>query len=166
MKEYILAIIAGGFLGFLMSLLTYFYTRRKDKKEAFLKTVTEARKDFMEKLRTLTAEFCYLVTTNPKSPELNKVKYQLLLRLFPGEYPKWDGEIVRLLELLTNLNPVPDFDKKLEEFIIRSRYNLQIEWQGLKMEGEKGKLSDIKTEELRQVTLIKCKKYLKKEGII
>jgi hypothetical protein len=165
MKEFILAIMGGGFLGFLSSQIIFLYNRKRDKKEAFIRTVTEARKDFMEKLRTLTAEFCYLVKLDPQPPELQKVKYQLLFRLFPGDYPKWDGKIVELMEDLIKPKPGQDFEDTLREFIIRSHYNLQIEWKGLKLEGEKGNLSEDTTEELRQVTLVKCEKYLKKRGL-
>jgi hypothetical protein len=159
-------IMTGGILGYLLSVVAFMYTTRKDKKEAFIKTVTEARKDFMEKLRTLTAEFCYLATTNPASPDLNRIKYELLFYLFPDDYPEWDGEIVKLMDQLIKLKSGPDFEKTLTNFIIRSRYNLQIEWKGLKKEGKKGILSDVTTEELRQETLVKCIKSLKAKGII
>ena len=113
------SIITALFSGFLASLLTFIYTSRKDKKETFIKTVTEARKEFLQQSRDLIAEFCYLVTANPKSPKTNKIKYHLLMHLYPCDYPDWDEKIADLMELLINPTPGLNFDKTLAEFIIR-----------------------------------------------
>jgi hypothetical protein len=128
------------------------------RKGVFINTITKARKEHIRAVRDLIAELCHLVSIQGDSDEINRLKYKIKLRLDPS-CKEWDGEVIRLIDEITtgNSNNLPE---TVDQLILISQFLLKLEWTGMRLEGEKGILSDIEKEELRNKNLILYNEYM------
>ncbi|MDR1331051.1 MAG: hypothetical protein LBK07_03020 [Tannerella sp.] len=165
-----IATLISAVLVFVSSCATLIITTVHNRKDRFINTITEARKDYIRELRDLIAEFCslaYSMGSQDKS-ELNQDKIKLLrsksikIKLFmnPARYPKcWDGKAI---ELIDDIIQEPG-QKKVDDLIVLMQSWLALEWKGLMTEGKKGNLTEIEKDELRMRFWEDYERYITKE---
>lgn len=144
---------------FLVGVANLILTLNNTKKTIFINSVTNSRIIYIQEIRNCISEFCGLIHSynlrqqTPDSNELFEIQKQAdknkyLIRLYLNPEDKyWDEKIISLLEdiiQLTDKNP----NDKIEELIIITQYLLKLEWEGAKLESEKGILSKIEKQEL------------------
>jgi hypothetical protein len=142
----------------ILSIINVIFTVRMFRKKTFFNTVTKARKEYFFELRKLITEFCYLATTDPNKPRLKELSYQMKLMMNPAGYEKWDREAVRLINETVNSNGQQSIVDELEK-LMQSWFAL--EWHGMMKETQKGVLSDIEKEEIRNKYYREYEKYRK-----
>ena len=136
---------------------------RNSKKTIYINSVTASRIRYMQDIRNSIAEFCglfyryNLLTKDSKGlsseklkilESADKLKYLIQLYLNP-EDNVWDTKIVTLIDSIRNeLDNNPE--EKIEELILISQYLLKLEWEGAKLESQKGILSDKSKKELNK----------------
>ena len=136
---------------------------KNSKKTIYINSVTASRIRYMQDIRNSIAEFCGLFyrynllardckdlsTEKLKILEsADRLKYLIQLYLNP-EDKIWDTKIVNLIDSIRNeLDNNPD--EKIEELILISQYLLKLEWEGAKLESQKGRISDKKKQELNK----------------
>ncbi|GHT10318.1 hypothetical protein FACS189432_06940 [Bacteroidia bacterium] len=140
----------GAWLTFVVGIVTVITEIRKSRKTTFINTVTQTRKEYITKLRELTAEFCV------KKDNANA--YQLKLMMNPaGFIGWWDDEAVKLIEKIIESQDKSDIDK----FVALMQSWLALEWHGIMNEGMSGILNKNKKGALRKQFYLEYKKYLK-----
>jgi hypothetical protein len=153
MSEAAAAAFIGALLAFIPAFITIIVTARKDKKETFITTVTNVRKNHIKKLRNLSAEFCDLAVQKPKSKQLRRVGYQLKLRINPACKDKFDVEVEKLIDdIIKDPNHVIDVNTNttnVDEFVALIQSLLAFEWEGMKQEGKRGILKPVQVQALR-----------------
>lgn len=125
----------------------------KSRRDAFIKTVTTVRKDYIKEFRKLAADFvhtAFLLKGNPYSykhkQRLYKIGVDIKLRLNPIEYSQmWDGYIVSEVDKIVKWSNRQDGDIQIDTHIVRfialSQSLLALEWTGMMTEGRGGNLS-------------------------
>jgi len=126
---------------------------RHNKKTAFINSVTSSRLKYIQDLRNAVASFCGLVnsysirseeiTPSQKwelTKESDRLKFLIRLHLNPIDV-KWDHKISPLLDEIINLTD-KDPEQKIKDLIELTQYILKLEWEGVKLESEKGILSE------------------------
>lgn len=159
--DYNILYLTGILLTFLVGVTNLILTLRNSRKTTFITSITNSRIKYIQEIRNHISEFCgliysYNIRLKDLEPErlfelhkqADKTKYLIRLYLNP-EDKYWDENIIRLLEQilqLTDKNP----NEKIEELIILTQYLLKLEWEGVKLESEKGILSKAEKQLLYQ----------------
>ncbi|GHT47459.1 hypothetical protein AGMMS49965_25530 [Bacteroidia bacterium] len=143
------------------------------RKKTFVDAITTQRIQYMNKLKDLIAEFCYLavVLQNEKecsrkvklSEKLTEKQYKIEILLFPYDYPEWDGIILKLVNQIADpkADPKADILVNIEELMLIIQFNGYIEWEGIKQESKKGILAKENTNAIRKKYR---RKYLKQRN--
>jgi len=159
------SILIASLPGIVAAIISSYVFWKTQKKRSFNDVVTQARKEHLQELRSLAAEFLYLadkkITEGASDDEKRKrLSYQIRLMLNPmcSESKPWDGRISELLKL--------DSLKKdeLEELDARFVSLMQIEWRGICDEANNGNLTSIKKSRLRDKHNAKFKNYTEEQG--
>lgn len=129
----------------------------------FINAITTSRIKYIQEIRNCISEFCGLIYSynirlspiDDKSlfefhKQADKIKYLIRLYLNP-EDKFWDCRIISLIDEIIVLSDKQP-QKKIEELIILTQYLLKLEWEGAKLESEKGLLNQKEKANL-------CKKY-------
>lgn len=155
--------LTGILFTFIVSIFNFFFTIRNARKTTFVNSVTAARFKYIQELRNTISQFCGVVyraynyahnkeslnLTPEKSVEFemeaDKLKYLIRLYLDP-ENECWDEKLIWLLDdiskiKITTLKEIGDFKQKMEELMILTQFMLKLEWEGVKIESEKGIIS-------------------------
>lgn len=159
MKDYDIIYSIGIFLTFSVALINLFLTLKNNRKNIFINSVTNSRIKYIQEIRNNISEFCGIVHSycffGGKLDDKNlfdlqthadKTKYLIRLYLNP-EDKFWDEKIIKLLDEileLTDKNPT----EKIDELILITQYLLKLEWEGAKLESEKGILKKSEKEKL------------------
>ena len=157
--DYNILYLTGILLTFLVGLVNLLLTLKNNKKTTFITAVTNSRIKYIQEIRNYISDFCGLIYSyNARSKDIDpdklfelqkqadKTKYLIRLYLNP-EDKYWDDKILKLLDeilQLTDKNP----NAKIEELITITQYLLKLEWEGAKLESEKGILSKLEKQEL------------------
>ncbi|HET7115348.1 MAG TPA: hypothetical protein VFI29_02595 [Hanamia sp.] len=151
--------LVGIILTFVVGIINLLISIQNSKKTIFINSITASRIKYINDLRNTISKFCGLVSSyNLKVNKLNEdelfqlqkeadtIKFQLKLYLNP-EDNYWDNEIMNCIDAIlqnTDKNPLP----KIDQLIILTQYLLKLEWEGVKLESEKGILSELTKKEL------------------
>ena len=150
----------GAWLTFAVSLIVLIFEIRKSRKTTFINTVTEARKEFIKKLRDLVSEFVYIAMLTAdkqnaskdkkkKQNRLNRLGYQLQMMMNPaGFIEEWDGEAVNMISKI--MDDPKENEKVIGEFVMLMQSWLALEWHGMMNEGRNGVLKRNKKDKLRK----------------
>jgi hypothetical protein len=151
MNTDILLACTSALAGLIGVLIGIFWDARKNRKEVFIRSVTSERLKYLKNLRDLVAEFCYLAKhTDTKSIDrIDKIAVQIKLLMNPAGYDEWDGKAVDLIEKIIDRNNNNNQSENLKKFIDIMQSWFALEWEGIRIESEKGILSDEKKQELR-----------------
>lgn len=157
--DYNILYLTGILLTFLVGVTNLILTLRNNKKTTFITAITNSRIKYIQEIRNCISDFCGLIYSyNVRLKELNedeffelhkqadKTKYLIRLYLNP-EDKYWDDKIIKLLDeilKLTDKNP----NDKIEELITITQYLLKLEWEGAKLESEKGILTKLEKQGL------------------
>jgi hypothetical protein len=144
--------IIGILFTLIIGIANFILTLKNTKKTVFTNSITTSRIKYIQDIRNYIAEFCgtiysyYLRESEFDDQELfelhkqaDKIKYLIKLHLNP-EDKYWDKSIMSLLQEILDLsdkNPT----LKIDELITITQYLLKLEWEGAKLESEKGILS-------------------------
>lgn len=175
--KYNLLYLIGISLTFLVGIANIILTLRNSKKTTFINSITASRIRYIQDLRNRISEFCGLVysynLTYSKSNflgatpdkifelqrEFDKLKYLIKLHLNP-EDTYWDERILKLLDEIIALRD-KDPNEKIDELITITQFLLKLEWEGAKVESEKGNLSKLEKQELYRKHEELHKQYVK-----
>jgi hypothetical protein len=166
----------GILLTFIVGAATLYITIRNTRKTNFINSITASRIKYIQELRTNLSRFCGVVTNyNSRNREqtnedllkiqleYDKLKYLLKLYLNPeDEY--WDNEMMRLIKDIRERTD-KDPNQCIEELIVITQYLLKLEWEGAKLESQKGPLSFLQKKELYNKYVELHKRYLLKNNI-
>jgi hypothetical protein len=157
--NYNILYLTGILLTFLVGIANLVVSLKNNKKTTFINSITNSRIKYIQEIRNYIADFCgSIYSYNSRRNELppdqllalhkqaDKTKYLIRLYLNP-EDKYWDDKILKLLDeilLLTDKDP----NSKIEELIIITQYLLKLEWEGAKLESERGILNKIEKQEL------------------
>lgn len=144
--------LAGIILTFIVGVANLYVAFRNSRKTIFINSITSSRIKYIQDLRNNISEFCGLVYSyNAKNvnltdkdlfeihKEADKLKYRLRLYLNPEDI-YWDTKIMDLMsEILTLTDKDPT--NKIEDLMIITQYLLKLEWEGAKLESQKGIIS-------------------------
>lgn len=149
----LLGVIASLIVG-IWGLVISFRTSRKTN---YINSVTSSRIRYIQDIRNRISEFCGLVysynatgstshslAATPEKlfelqREFDKLKYLIKLHLNP-EDTFWDDSILKLINEIIKLTD-KDPTEKIDDLIVITQYLLKLEWEGAKMESQKGILS-------------------------
>lgn len=150
---------------FAIGVANLFILIRNNKKNVFINAITTSRIKYIQEIRNCISEFCGLIysynnrlsSIDDKSlfelhKQADRIKYLIQLYLNP-EDKFWDCNIISLIDEIIELSDKNPKDK-IEELIILTQYLLKLEWEGAKLESEKGLLNRKEKKSL-------CKKYEK-----
>jgi hypothetical protein len=165
----------GIILTFLVGVATLYITIRNARKTNFINSITASRIKYIQELRTNLSHFCGIVTNFnsrnrvEKTKELNKIqleydklKYLLKLYLNPeDEY--WDNEMMRLIKDIRERTD-KDPNQCIEDLIVITQYLLKLEWEGAKLESQKGPLTFFQKKELYNKYVDLHRKYKKTQN--
>jgi hypothetical protein len=148
----------GIILVFVVGLLNIIVILIHNKKHTFINSVTERRFQYITEFKSNIATFCALAedTNDTNGFDFKKVKYTIQLSLNP-EYEDWDKRIIDLTQKISNCGD--NREKLIKELISICQYMLQIEWDGVQRESQKGILTEDEKEIIRNINLIKLKEY-------
>ena len=148
--------LMGVILSFIVGVVGLWIGIRNSRKTIFINSVTASRIKYIYDLKSSIAEFCILANnyfllerdiekTSPaeKLYEIRrefKCKYLIQLNLNP-EDTEWDKRIISLLEEIVAQGGTTDPQKKINELITITQYLLKLEWEGAKLESQRGILS-------------------------
>lgn len=146
-------------LTFFVGVFNLIVTFRNVRKTAFINSVTASRIKYIQELRESISRFCALA--NSYSSRISKLTYEqywelhkesdtlkFLIRLYLNpEDHYWDSRIIVLTDELMLKND-KDPTVTIQELITITQYLLKLEWEGAKLESEKGILSDSEKKEL------------------
>lgn len=151
--------LAGIGLTFIVAVTNLVIIVRNSKKTTFINSITTSRIKYIQDLRSNISQLCSLVISYKQRisklsyedhfallKEVNGLKYLIRLHLNPtDEY--WDN---KMLELTNDIVIKDDVDptQKIEELIVITQFLLKLEWEGVKMESEKGIVSEIEKKEM------------------
>ena len=157
--NYNILYLTGIMLTFLVGVTNLVLTLRNNKKTTFITAITNSRIKYIQEIRNYISDFCGLIYSyNIRIKELepdklfelhkqaDKTKYLIRLYLNP-EDKYWDDTIIKLLDEILQLTDKSPNDK-IEELIILTQYLLKLEWEGAKLESEKGILTKLEKQEL------------------
>jgi len=162
--DYNILYLIGISLTFFVGVANIILTLRNSKKTTFINSVTASRIRYIQDIRNRISEFCGLVysynltystshslaATPDKLFELqrefDKLKYLVKLHLNPEDV-YWDEQILKLLDEIIDLKD-KEPKEKIDELIIITQFLLKLEWEGAKLESEKGKLNELEKQEL------------------
>lgn len=150
--DYNILYLLGILLTFLVGITNLILIIRNSKKNVFINSVTTARIKYIQEIRVNISEFCgliysYNIRLNDVEnislfeihKQADKLKYLIQLYLNP-EDKYWDEKIITLIDEIKELSDKNPRDK-IEELITLTQYLLKLEWEGAKLESEKGLLS-------------------------
>lgn len=149
-------------LAFIVGCVNVWVTLRRSNKNAFIRTITNARKEYLVKLRKQVAEFCAIADSENKDQDkikLRSLSYQLKTLMNPSE--KWDKETI---ELIDEILQSEDKKTKIDEFLISMQLWFALEWEGMTAESKHGVLSKKRKKKLRESYYSKQKEMRGKEG--
>lgn len=146
----------GIILTFIIGIINVVVTIRSNNKSAFITTVTNARKEYIQLLRDLVAEFAYSAATYDYY-RCKKLVYQLKLMMNPASSigGEWDNKAVNLIEEIVNGK-----NEKVDEFVMLMQSWLALEWDGITNESKRGILLRENKNKLRKRYWKEYKKYL------
>jgi len=146
--------LIGVILSFIVGAAGLWVGIRNSRNTTFINSVTTSRIQYIQDLRNAIAEFCglfyryKLLVDNNKDLSIqklevlavaDKLKYLIILHLNPEDID-WDKKIVSLIDSIRESidnNPTD----KIDELITLTQYLLKLEWEGAKLESQKGILS-------------------------
>jgi hypothetical protein len=147
-------------LTFFVGVFNLIITFRNVRKTAFINSVTASRIKYIQDLRESISKFSGLAYSyynrafKLKYSELwelhkeaDKLRYLIRLYLNPLEDEFWDKRILELIDEIV-LKSDKDPTEPINGLIIITQYLLKLEWEGAKLESEKGILSDLEKREL------------------
>lgn len=147
----------GVILSFLVGAAGLWVGLKNSRKTNYINSVTASRIKYIQDIRNRISEFCGLVysynATNFTSHslaatpeklfelqrELDKLKYLIKLHLNP-EDTYWDDKILKLIDEVIALR-YNDPKEKIDDLIVITQFLLKLEWEGAKLESQKGILS-------------------------
>lgn len=156
--------LLGVILSFIVGSLGLWIAIRNSRKTNYINSVTASRIKYIQDIRNRISEFCGLVysynltystshslaATPDKLFELqrefDKLKYLIKLHLNPEDI-YWDEKIFKLIDeiiALTDKEP----KEKIDDLIVITQFLLKLEWEGAKLESQKGILSVEEKEDL------------------
>jgi hypothetical protein len=171
-------------LTFFVGVFNLVITIKNARKATFINSVTASRIKYIQDLRNTISQFCgvfyraYNYRHNKESLNLSeektlqfeieadKLKYLVRLYLNPeDEY--WDEKIIWLINdiskiHISTLKDIGDFKQKVEDLMILTQYLLKLEWEGAKIESEKGIISDSEKKALYDKYVNLHKSYMEK----
>ena len=144
----------GVILSFIVGAAGLWVGLKNSRKTNYINSVTASRIKYIQDLRNRISEFCGLVysynatshslAATPEKlfelqREFDKLKYLIKLHLNP-EDTYWDDKILKLIDEIIALTD-KDPKEKIDELITIMQFLLKLEWEGAKMESQKGILS-------------------------
>ena len=149
-------------MGIIVSLIVGFaglyVSVRNSRKTIFINTVTSLRSKWMETTRNSISEYCALTTQlffNTVSDKLSKIEklqqLRFLIKLQLNRNDPFDSKVIDLLEKIASHfydDTINATKQEIEELINLTQDMLKIEWEGIKAESLKGKLSEKQKNEL------------------
>jgi hypothetical protein len=159
MKTSEIVTLTGITLTFIIGVANLVIVLSNTKKTTFINSITSSRIKYIQELRNTIAELCSLVTSYKQRisklsyedhfelvKQANKLKYLIRLYLNPAdEY--WDNQILKLTSEIVIKDDL-DPQNKIEELITVTQFMLKLEWEGVKLESEKGIISALEKREL------------------
>lgn len=157
--DYNILYLIGILLTFLVGVTNLILTIRNSTKTTFITAITNSRIKYIQEIRNYISDFCGLIYSynirlkdiDPDKlfelhKQADKTKYLIRLYLNP-EDKYWDDKIIKLLDEILQLTDKKP-NEKIEELITITQYLLKLEWEGAKLESEKGILSKLEKQEL------------------
>jgi len=169
--------LIGVILSFIVGSAGLWIGIRNSRKTIFINSITTSRIKYIQDLRNNVAEFCglfyrynllgkdepMLSTEKLKILESSdKLKYLIMLFLNP-EDTEWDKKIIQLIDdIRDSIDQNPS--AKINELVTIIQYLLKFEWEGVKLESQKGILSKDDKDKLYLKHLQLYKDHIKKES--
>ena len=151
-----LVTIIGFFFSFIVGAAGLWIGIRNSRKTTFINSVTSSRIEYIQRIRNSVSQFCGLVyayhgnalkTGTPEAFKIQKqydnLKYLIELH-FNIEDKYFDKEILSMIKEIRDIKDgtqIGEVEKKIEPLILIMQYLLKLEWEGVKLESQKGILS-------------------------
>lgn len=147
--EMIKTILTSGIIAAIVSAVVAVWQSRRTE---FIKTVTNARKDYINELRKLSVDFAHTAILAREhlghkeyKEQLHMLNMSIQLRLDPIRYHRiWDGHIISEMNEIERDPDGANIDRHVENFVILMQSLISFEWSGMMEEGKNGVLSDKK----------------------
>lgn len=155
--------LIGVILTFIIGLSNIITTLRQSNKNAFINTITIARKEYLIALRKTVTEFCTMaITRNEDKTELIGLSYQLKMFMNPASYPNcWDGEAIKMIDKIIQAENNKD---EVYKFLALMQSWLALEWRGMTDESKQGTISEKKKQKLRDKYYSEFLEYTKQKN--
>ncbi len=149
--------LLGVIFSFIVSAAGLWVGLKNSRKTNYINSVTASRIKYIQDIRNRMSEFCGLVysynatystshslAATPEKlfelqREFDKLKYLIKLHLNP-EDTYWDDKILKLIDDIIALTD-KDPKEKIDDLIVITQFLLKLEWDGAKLESQKGILS-------------------------
>jgi hypothetical protein len=170
--------LIGVVLNFIVGSLGLYVGYRNSRKTNYINSVTSSRIKYIQDIRNKISEFCGLVCSSnliyhtshslaatPEKQfelqrELDKLKYLIKLHLNP-EDTYWDDKILKLIDEIIAIAD-RDPQEKVDDLITITQFLLKLEWEGAKMESQKGILTKKAKDDLNKKHIEKLFENVKK----